>query len=149
MILLSVPASTMYPLSLVHQTADHLINRHLGKMFMMKRELGIEWNRLREEVSASELAFNLMETWSQFAKCIRSWIGRRIAVDKARLQRGYSAMKTVPHTAIVPGVVQQAETSLLTGEKQYLPSALQEPPQRRSIFPGAASLHNAKEQSKP
>ena len=117
--------------------------------FMMKRELGIEWHRLREEVSASELPFNLMETWTQFAKCIRSWIGRRIAVDKARLQRAHSAMKTVPHTAVVPGGVQQAETNLLTGEKQYLSSALQEPPQRRSIFPGAASLHNAKEQSKP
>lgn len=116
---------------------------------MMKRELGIEWHRLREEVSASELPFNLMETWTQFAKCIRSWIGRRIAVDKARLQRAHSAMKTIPHTAVVPGGVQQAETNLLTGEKQYLSSALQVPPQRRSIFPGAASLHNAKEQSKP
>jgi len=116
--------------------------------FMMKRELGIEWNRLREEALESELTFNLVKTWNQFGGHNRSWIGRRIGIDKARLQRGYSAMKTVPHAAVVPGVVQQAETSLLTGEKQYLPSALQEPPQRRSIFPGAASLHNAKEQSK-
>jgi hypothetical protein len=32
MISCSVPASTMYPLSLVHQTADHLINRLLGQV---------------------------------------------------------------------------------------------------------------------
>jgi hypothetical protein len=32
MILLFRPASTMYPLPLTHQTADHLINRLLGKV---------------------------------------------------------------------------------------------------------------------
>jgi len=113
--------------------------------FMMKRELGIEWYRLREEVSELELTFNPMAAWSQFARRIRSWIGQRIAVEKAPLQRGYSAIKAVPHIAVIPGVVQQAETSLLASEKQ----GLQEPPQRRSIFPGAASVHNAKEQPKP
>ena len=53
--------------------------------FMMKRELGIEWNRLREEVSGSELAFNMAETWNQFAKRIRSWMRRRIEIEKAPL----------------------------------------------------------------
>jgi hypothetical protein len=113
--------------------------------FMMKRELETEWNRLPEEALESELAFNLVKTWSQFARRIRSWIGRRMAVEKAPLQRGYSAVKTVPHAAVILGLVQQAETSLLASEKQ----GLQEPPQRRSIFPGAASVHNAKEQPKP
>lgn len=113
--------------------------------FMMKRELGIEWNRLREEALGSELTFNLVKPWSRFARRVRSWIGRRIGIEKARLQRDYSAIKTVPHTAVIPGVFQQPETSLLTGEKHDL----QVPPQRRSIFPGAVSLHNGKDQSQP
>jgi hypothetical protein len=115
--------------------------------FMMKRELGIEWNRLREEVSESELAFNLAETWNQFAKRIRSWIGRRIVTEKARLQRGYSAVKTVPDAPVIPGTVQQAEASRLMGEK-HLSRSLKEAPQRRSIFPGRAPVHDAEEQSK-
>ena len=116
--------------------------------FMMKRELGIEWNRLREEVSESDLALHLAETWNQFAKRIRSWIGRRIVTEKARLQRGYSAVKTVHDAPVIPGTVQQAEASRWIGEK-HLPSSLKEPPQRRSIFPGRAPVHDAKEQSKP
>ena len=116
--------------------------------FMMKRELGIEWNRLREEALESELAFNLVKTWSQFARRIRSWIGRRMVVEKAPLQRGYSAVKTVPHAAVILDTVRQAEASSLMSE-QYLPSSLKEPPQRRSIYPGrATSVHNTKEQSK-
>ena len=117
--------------------------------FMMKRELGIEWNRLREEVSGSDLAFNMAETWNQFAKRIRSWIGRRIEIEKAPLQRGYSAIQTVPHASLIPGNVQQAEASPLMGEKQHHSSSLKERPQRRSIFPGTASVHDAKKQSKP
>jgi hypothetical protein len=118
--------------------------------FMMKRVLGIEWNRLREEVSASELAFNLAETWRQFAMRIRSWIGRRLVVEKAPLQRDYSVIKAIPHSASIPDKVRQADASPLMSEKQYLPSSLKEPPQRRSIFPGrAASVHNTKERSKP
>jgi hypothetical protein len=116
---------------------------------MMKRELGIEWNRLREEVSESELTLNLAETWNQFANRIRSWIGRRIRIEKARLQRGYSAIKTVPNAPVIPGTVQQAEASPLMGEKQHLSGSLKETPQRRFIFPGTASVHDAKEQSKP
>ncbi len=116
--------------------------------FVMKRELGFEWNRLREEALESELAFNLVKNWSQFARRIRSWNGRRMAVEKAPLQRGYSAVKTVPHAAVILDTVQQAEASSLMSE-QYLPSSLKEPPQRRSIFPGrAASVHNTKERSK-
>jgi hypothetical protein len=117
--------------------------------FMMKRELGIEWNRFREEVLESESTFNLVETWSQFAGRVRSWIGRRIGIGKAQLQRDYSAFKTVTHAAVFLDTVRQAEASPLTGEKHYLPSSLQELPQRRSVFPGAASIPNAKEQSKP
>jgi hypothetical protein len=118
--------------------------------FMMKRELGIEWNRLREEVLESESTFNIVRTWSQFARRIRTWIGRRIAVEKAPLQRGNSAVKTVPHAAVILDTVRQAEARSLMSEKQYLPSSLKEPPQRRSIFPGrAASVHNTKERSKP
>jgi hypothetical protein len=117
--------------------------------FMMKRELGIEWNRLREEALESELAFSLVKPWSQFARRIRSWIERRIAVEKASLQRGYSAVKTVSHAAVILDMIRQAEASSLTGESQYLPSSSKESRQRRSIFPGAASVHNAKEQSKP
>jgi hypothetical protein len=118
--------------------------------FMMKRELGIEWNRLREEALESELAFNLVKTWSQFARRVRSRIGRRTAVEKAPLQRGYFAVKTVPHAAVIPDTVRRAEASSLMSEKQYLPSSLKEPPQRSSIFPGrAASVKNTKERSKP
>jgi hypothetical protein len=116
--------------------------------FMMKKELGIEWNRLREEVSESELTFNLAETWNQFAKRIRSWIGRRIVTEKDPLQRGYVAIKTVPNAPVIPGTVQQAEASQWMGE-QHHSSSLKERPQRRSIFPGRAPVHDAKEQSKP
>ena len=117
--------------------------------FMMKRELGVEWYRLRAEVSELELTFTLIEAWSQFARRTRSWFGRRIAVGKAQLQRDYSAFKTVPHAAVILDTVRQAEASPVTGEKQYVPSSFKEPPQRRSIFPGAASVHNTKVRSKP
>ncbi|WP_158748824.1 hypothetical protein [Acidobacterium sp. S8] len=116
--------------------------------FMMKRELGIEWNRLREEVSGSELTFNLAEIWNQFAKQIRSWIGRRIVIEKAQLERDDSAIKTIPNAPVNPGTVQQVKGGPLTGEKRHLSSFLEEP-RTRSIFPGRASAHDAKEQSKP
>ena len=81
--------------------------------FMMKRELGIEWYRLREEVGESELTFNLVKTWNQFARRIWLWIGRRIAVEKASLQRGYSAVKRVPHAAVILDTIRQEEASSL------------------------------------
>jgi hypothetical protein len=61
--------------------------------FMMKRELKIEWDRLREEVSESALALNLAETRSRLTGRLRSWIGRRIGIEKASLQRSYSTIK--------------------------------------------------------
>jgi hypothetical protein len=117
--------------------------------FMMRQELGAEWRRLYEEVSESEWVLNLSEDWDQFARRIRSWIGQQIVIEKARLQRGYSAIKTSAHSAIIPNMVRQAESSTLRDEKRYPPSSPKEPPQRRSIFPGAASVRNANEQSKP
>jgi hypothetical protein len=117
--------------------------------FMMKRELEIEWSRLREEVSESEWVFNLSADWYQCVRRIRSWIARRIVIEKGQLQRGYSATKTNHHFAIIPNMVQQVESSTLRDEKPYPPSSPKELPQRHSIFPGIASVRNANDQSKP
>lgn len=50
---------------------------------------------------------------------------------------------------VIPNAIRPAEPGAIGDEKQELPSFPNEPLQRRSIFPGTASVRTTHEQPKP
>lgn len=115
----------------------------------MRRDLWFEWRRLREEVSDSELAFHWKQNWRQFVLYIRSWIHRVIEAGMSHLQRDRLDSTTSTPSIRVSDPLQQVQSSAMKGEKQPPSSTPKERPQRRSIFPGTASVRVANKQPKP
>ena len=116
---------------------------------MMRKDLTLEWSRFCDEVSDSKLAFHWKRNRNQFVLLIRSWIHRGIGARMSPLKRGRvnSAMNT--SSIDVPDTHQQAQSSAMKSEKQLPSSAPKKQPQRRSIFPGTASVRASKKQPKP
>jgi len=116
---------------------------------MMRRDLALEWSRLCDEVWDSELALHWKRNWNQFVLLIRSWIHQVIEVGMRQLQRGSldSPMNT-PSTR-VSDTLQQAQSSVMKVEKRSPSSSPKKQTQRRSIFPGTASVRATSKQPKP
>jgi hypothetical protein len=113
---------------------------------IMRRDLGLEWNRLCDEVSDSEFAFHWKQNWNQFVLDIRSWIHRVIEAGMSKLQRGRSNSQISTSSAYVSDTLQQTQSSAMNVEKQSHPNLPKEQPQRRSVFPGIASVRAADKQ---
>jgi hypothetical protein len=116
---------------------------------MMRRYLRLEWSRLCDEVLDSEFAFHWKQNRNQFALYIRSWIHRVIEVGMSPLQRGHLDSPTSTPSIRVSDTHQQTQSSAMEGEKQPPSSTPKKQPQRRSIFPGTASVRAANKQTKP
>jgi hypothetical protein len=116
---------------------------------VMRRELGLEWSRLCEEVSDSDLAFHWKQSWSQFVILVRSWIYRVIKGGISQLRPGrLDSPKSTP-SACVPDILQQAQSSTMKAEKDPPQASPKKWPQGRLVFPGTASVGSANKQPKP
>ena len=116
---------------------------------MMWRDLGLEWSRLWDEGSDSELAFHWKQNRNQFVLLIRSWIHRGIEVGMSQLQRGRLDSPMSTPSTHAPDTYQQAQSSVMKVEKQSPSGSPKKQPQRRSIFPGTASVRATNKQPKP
>lgn len=116
---------------------------------MLRKDLGLEWSRLCDEVSDSEFAFHWKRNRNQFALYSRSWIHRVIEAGMSQLKRGRLDSSTSTPSIHVPDTYQQAQSSAMKSEKQLPSSTPKKQPQRRSIFPGTASVSATNKQPKP
>ena len=136
--------------------------------FMMRRELGAEWRGLCKVVSVSGSAFDsawdLPPDKSRIGGRIRSYIDRWNGARKHRSNRGDATASTnhrfgvnrIPlaghvgnEDVLLSTTVRQTELSALQGGKPSSLDSPRMPPQRRSIFPGAASVRTANAEPKP
>lgn len=136
--------------------------------FMMRNELGTEWRGLCKAVSESGMAFD--SAWDfppdkpGFGRRIRSQIDRWNGARKHRSSRVDSIASTshrsgvnrVPlaghvgnEDVLLSTTVRQTELSALQGGKPSSLDSPRTPPQRRSIFPGAASVRATHAEPKP
>jgi len=116
---------------------------------MMRRDLRLKWSRFCDEVSDSEFAFHWKRNWSQFVLDIRSWIHGAIGAGMSKVQRGRTYSPTSTSSAHVLDPLKQAQSSAMNVEKQSPPNLPKQRPQRRTIFPGNASVRAANKQPKP
>lgn len=116
---------------------------------MMRRDLGLEWSRLWDEVWDSELAFHWKRNRNQFVLLIRSWIHRVIEAGMRPLQRGRLDSPTSTPSIRVSDTLQQAQSSAMKVGKKASSNLTKKRPQRRSIFPGIASVRATNKQPKP
>ncbi len=116
---------------------------------MLRKDLGLEWSRLCDEVSDSEFAFHWKRNRNQFALYIRSWIHRVIEARMRPLQRGRLDSPTSTPSIRVSDTLQQAQSSAMKVGKKTPSNLTKKQPQRRSIFPGTASVRATNKQPKP
>ena len=116
---------------------------------MMRRDLGLEWSRLWDEVSDSELAFHWKRNRNQFVLLIRSWMHRGIEVGMSQLKRGRLDSSTSTPSIRVSDTLQQAQSIAMKVGKKTPSNLPKKQPQRRSIFPGTASVRATNKQPKP
>lgn len=116
---------------------------------MLRKDLGLEWSRLCDEVSDSEFAFHWKQNRNQFALYIRSWIHRVIEVRMRPLQQGRLDSPTSTPSIRVSDTLQQAQSSAMKVGKKTSSNLTKKQPQRCSIFPGIASVRATNRQPKP
>lgn len=136
--------------------------------FMMRKELGAEWRGLCEAVSASGSACDSAWDWPPnkpgIGGRIRSQIDRWNGATKHRSNRGDATASTnhrsgvnrIPlaghvgnEDVLLSTTVRQTKLSALQGGKPSSLDSPRMPPQRRSIFPGSASVRTANAEPKP
>lgn len=136
--------------------------------FMMRRELGAEWRGLCKAVSESGSACDSAWDWPHdkpgIGGRIRSQIDRWNGVRKHRPYRGdsiaprnhRSGVNRIPlaghvgnEDVLLSTTVRQRELSALQDGKPSSLDSPKKPPQRQSIFPGAASVRAAHAEPKP